>query len=113
MLNGGEQRSPLVPTVFRSTGAKRLYRQAPLNAIWEGSGNVICLDVLRALQTEPHAATALLAELAACRGQETRLDALADDLTSELHTAAAEEPAVLQGAHPTARSPVRTIQPGL
>ena len=30
----------------------RLYRQAPLNAIWEGSGNVICLDVLRCLQRE-------------------------------------------------------------
>ena len=31
----------------------RLYRQAPLNAIWEGSGNVICLDVLRALKQDP------------------------------------------------------------
>lgn len=31
----------------------RLYRQAPLNAVWEGSGNVICLDVLRCLHREP------------------------------------------------------------
>ena len=38
----------------------RLYRQAPLNSIWEGSGNVICLDILRSLAKEPHAAGALL-----------------------------------------------------
>ena len=31
----------------------RLYRQAPLNSIWEGSGNVICLDVLRSIQKQP------------------------------------------------------------
>lgn len=41
----------------------RLFRQAPLNAIWEGSGNVICLDILRALRKEPETAAALLAEL--------------------------------------------------
>jgi len=41
----------------------KLYRQAPLNAIWEGSGNVICLDVIRALIREPESATALLGEL--------------------------------------------------
>jgi putative acyl-CoA dehydrogenase len=43
----------------------RLYRQAPLNAIWEGSGNVQCLDVLRALQREPGTGQALWRELAA------------------------------------------------
>jgi len=42
----------------------RLYREAPVNAIWEGSGNVVCLDVLRALAREGEAARALLAELA-------------------------------------------------
>lgn len=41
----------------------RLYREAPLNSIWEGSGNVICLDVLRALTSNPNAAAALLGEL--------------------------------------------------
>lgn len=41
----------------------RLFRQAPLNAIWEGSGNVICLDILRALRKEPETASAILAEL--------------------------------------------------
>jgi putative acyl-CoA dehydrogenase len=41
----------------------RLYREAPVNAIWEGSGNVMCLDVLRALDREREAATAVLHEL--------------------------------------------------
>lgn len=43
----------------------RHYREAPVNAIWEGSGNVMCLDVLRALSREPEAATAVLQALAA------------------------------------------------
>jgi putative acyl-CoA dehydrogenase len=42
----------------------RLYREAPVNAIWEGSGNVMCLDVLRALAHEGEAARAVLAALA-------------------------------------------------
>src|SRR5207248_6782596 len=42
----------------------RLYREAPVNAIWEGSGNVMCLDVLRALAREGEAARALIDELA-------------------------------------------------
>ena len=42
----------------------RLYRDAPLNGLWEGSGNVICLDVLRALQRTPEAASLLRQELA-------------------------------------------------
>jgi putative acyl-CoA dehydrogenase len=43
----------------------RHYRESPVNAIWEGSGNVMCLDVLRALSREPDAATAVLGQLAA------------------------------------------------
>jgi putative acyl-CoA dehydrogenase len=47
----------------------RLYREAPVNAIWEGSGNVMCLDVLRALSREGEAARAVLADLVrACAG---------------------------------------------
>jgi len=42
----------------------RLYREAPLNSIWEGCGNIQCLDVLRALSREPGCAEALFAELA-------------------------------------------------
>jgi putative acyl-CoA dehydrogenase len=52
----------------------RLYRQAPLNSIWEGSGNVQCLDVLRALRKDPETATALFAEIDAARGLHPALD---------------------------------------
>ena len=41
----------------------RLHREAPLNGIWEGSGNVICLDVLRSVEREPDSVAALLAEI--------------------------------------------------
>jgi len=62
----------------------RLYREAPVNAIWEGSGNVIALDVLRALAREPAAADALLAEIAQAHGADVRLDAAAARLRREL-----------------------------
>ncbi|MDP4033674.1 MAG: acyl-CoA dehydrogenase family protein [Pseudorhodobacter sp.] len=52
-----------------------LYREAPLNGIWEGSGNVICLDILRSLAREPLAAATLAAELDAARGSDARYDA--------------------------------------
>ena len=52
----------------------RLYRQAPLNAIWEGSGNVICLDVLRAMQIEPDSVEVLRKELHSARGKDARYD---------------------------------------
>jgi putative acyl-CoA dehydrogenase len=52
----------------------RLYREAPLNSIWEGSGNVICLDVLRAVRRESAALDALRAELALAHGADSRLD---------------------------------------
>ena len=52
----------------------RLYRQAPLNSIWEGSGNVQCLDVLRALRREPESRDAFFAELDAVRGGNRLLD---------------------------------------
>ncbi|MBS0293006.1 MAG: isovaleryl-CoA dehydrogenase [Proteobacteria bacterium] len=51
----------------------RLFREAPVNSIWEGSGNVMCLDLLRALQREGDAAQALLAELQAGAAGEPRL----------------------------------------
>ena len=55
----------------------RLYRQAPLNSIWEGSGNIQCLDVLRALAKEPATAGAVRAELDAARGLDPSFDAAA------------------------------------
>jgi putative acyl-CoA dehydrogenase len=57
------------------SGMPRLFRESPLNSIWEGSGNVICLDALRALAKEPASAEALLGELRGARGGDRRLDA--------------------------------------
>jgi putative acyl-CoA dehydrogenase len=57
------------------SGLPRLYREAPLNSIWEGSGNVTALDVLRALARTAGAADALLAEVDAAAGADARLDA--------------------------------------
>ncbi|NNE51914.1 MAG: DNA alkylation response protein [Sulfitobacter sp.] len=51
-----------------------LYREAPLNGIWEGSGNVICLDILRTLARDPLAAEVLQAEFASVRGLNGRFD---------------------------------------
>jgi putative acyl-CoA dehydrogenase len=62
----------------------RLYREAPLNGLWEGSGNVICLDVLRAIGKEPEATPALLAELARARGEHPAFDQACDDLQTTL-----------------------------
>ena len=53
----------------------RLYREAPVNSVWEGSGNVVCLDALRTLTREPAALEAVLAELERVRGADLRLDA--------------------------------------
>ncbi len=52
----------------------RLFRQSPLNAIWEGSGNVIALDLLRGIAREPEGVAALRDWLAAARGRDTRYD---------------------------------------
>ncbi len=62
----------------------RLYREAPLNSIWEGSGNVICLDVLRTLEREPAALEVFLAEVEKARGGDRRLDAAIQRLKDTL-----------------------------
>ncbi|QXC62962.1 acyl-CoA dehydrogenase family protein [Aquihabitans sp. G128] len=62
----------------------RLFRESPLNGIWEGSGNVICLDVLRAAAKDPESVAALLDEIALARGADARLDRAVDDLHAEL-----------------------------
>src|SRR5260370_21427142 len=76
----------------------RIYREAPLNSIWEGSGNVICLDVLRALHKEPLARDALVAELRLSRGADHRLDAALDEVEAALGKP--EEPAAPRLAAP-------------
>ncbi|QSX78224.1 acyl-CoA dehydrogenase family protein [Agrilutibacter solisilvae] len=62
----------------------RLYRQAPLNSIWEGSGNIQCLDVLRALSREPQALQAFLTELESAAGLQSAFDAHATALRQTL-----------------------------
>jgi putative acyl-CoA dehydrogenase len=64
------------------SGLPRLYRQAPLNSIWEGSGNVIALDVLRAMGRQSDSVAAVSAELELARGADGRYD----DAVKRLHT---------------------------
>jgi putative acyl-CoA dehydrogenase len=66
------------------SGLPRIYREAPLNSIWEGSGNVTALDVLRALARTEGAAEALLAELGAAAGANVSLDAAVADLKRQV-----------------------------
>ncbi|MFW8593248.1 acyl-CoA dehydrogenase family protein [Cribrihabitans neustonicus] len=60
---------------IEETPMPMLYREAPLNGIWEGSGNVICLDILRTLAREPRAGAALNALLDGARASDKRYDA--------------------------------------
>jgi putative acyl-CoA dehydrogenase len=62
----------------------RIYRQSPLNSIWEGSGNVVCLDILRAMERDPRSIEALAAELALSRGANPALDRAIDAVTAHL-----------------------------
>lgn len=62
----------------------RIFRQSPVNGVWEGSGNVICLDVLRALERAPKTLDAFWAEVESARGGDARLDRSIADLHTEL-----------------------------
>ncbi|MFI0235287.1 acyl-CoA dehydrogenase family protein [Streptomyces sp. NPDC016845] len=66
------------------SGMPRLLREAPLNSLWEGSGNIQALDVLRALQREPASFNAFLMEVGRARGADHRLDAAVKALLTEL-----------------------------
>ncbi len=66
------------------SGLPRLYREAPLNSIWEGSGNVTALDLIRGLQRRHGAADALVAELSLAAGGDQRLDAAISGLSGTL-----------------------------
>ncbi|MFB7161625.1 acyl-CoA dehydrogenase family protein [Streptomyces sp. NPDC056242] len=83
------------------SGMPRLLRESPLNSIWEGSGNVQALDVLRALQREPQALDAFLQEVGRARGADHRLDGAIKDLLTEL--------ADLEGIEARARRVVERI----
>ena len=69
----------------------RLYRESPLNSIWEGSGNVNALDVLRAVEREPDALAAFVAEVELATGADRRLDVALEQLKNELGDTAEAE----------------------
>ena len=71
------------------SGLPRLYRQQPVQSIWEGSGNVVCLDVLRALRREPESAAALLDEIRLAG--DGRLTALTERALAEAEESRARE----------------------
>jgi putative acyl-CoA dehydrogenase len=87
----------------------RLYREFPVNSIWEGSGNVMCLDVLRAFAKGPETRDALAAELALAAGRDARFDAYCARLLDGLGTLAADE----FGARRLAEHLVVAVQAGL
>jgi putative acyl-CoA dehydrogenase len=70
----------------------RLYRESPVNSVWEGSGNVICLDVLRALRRDEESLEAVRAELRLASGADRRLDVAVADLEAELADPDEREP---------------------
>jgi len=79
------------------SGMPRLYREAPLNSIWEGSGNVIALDVLRAIGREPEAVAAVHAELEAALGVDRRFDLAVKELGVLLTAVGQADPREAQG----------------
>ena len=89
------------------SGMPRLYREAPLGSIWEGSGNVAALDALRALTRQPEAAEAFFAELNQARGADARLDDAIERLKKD-----AADPAE-QAARRLAESMAVTLQASL
>jgi putative acyl-CoA dehydrogenase len=87
----------------------RLYREFPVNSIWEGSGNVMCLDVLRAFGKAPEARAALAQELGLALGRDARYDAWCARLHGELEAGVATE----FGARRLAEQLVVGVQAGL
>ncbi|WP_151082009.1 acyl-CoA dehydrogenase family protein [Nocardioides cynanchi] len=73
------------------SGLPLRYREAPLNSVWEGSGNVNALDVLRALAREPEALAAWITEVGRARGGDARLDRAVDDTLELLGETASQE----------------------
>jgi len=74
--------------VMEDSPMPRLYREAPVNAIWEGSGNIQCLDVLRVLQKSPEVLTAYFDEVQLAQGLNPALDRYISALKNDLHDTA-------------------------
>jgi len=73
------------------SGLPLLFRESPLNSIWEGSGNVNALDVLRALTRSPEALNAWLVEVGRARGEDVRLDRAIESVLESLADTSAME----------------------
>jgi len=69
----------------------RVFRESPLNSVWEGTANMMCMDVRRAMQRDIACRDAVLAELADVRGQDTRFDAFLRQLGGLLDAALQDE----------------------
>ncbi len=95
------------------SGLPRLYRDVPVNSVWEGSGNVTALDMLRALARSPDSALALLAEVGQAAGADARLDHAAAGLRAEIAAAAADPAAAQRGARRLAGLITVTLQASL
>jgi putative acyl-CoA dehydrogenase len=84
----------------------RLYREAPLNSVWEGTANMMCMDVRRALLKDPHCRDALFAEIADVRGLDRRFDAHVEALRSFIEEMLKDEFL----ARPASEAIARTLQ---
>ncbi|MBS42295.1 MAG: DNA alkylation response protein [Nocardioides sp.] len=80
------------------SGMPLIYREAPLNSVWEGSGNVNALDVLRALTREPEVLDAWITEVGLAQGEDSRLDAAIHDTLAMLGAGAADPAAMERNA---------------
>lgn len=96
---------------IEENGLARLYREAPLNSIWEGSGNVNALDVLRAMTREPASVAALAKEASSARGVDGRLDR-AIDAIEQIGARASREQAAIE-ARRTVEILAMTLQAAL
>ncbi|WP_051247382.1 acyl-CoA dehydrogenase family protein [Nocardioides halotolerans] len=90
-----------------------LYREAPLNSVWEGSGNVNALDVLRALAREPEALDAWITEVGLARGADGRLDAAIDSTLALLGELMGDPAALEVGARRLAGRMAAVLQGSL
>ncbi len=95
------------------SGMPRLYREAPLNSLWEGAGNVNCLDVLRAMARRPQAVQAVLDEVAPARAADSRLERAAALLEGELGGLAADPERLQAGARRLAERLALVLQGAL
>ncbi|NLC22285.1 MAG: acyl-CoA dehydrogenase, partial [Halomonadaceae bacterium] len=84
----------------------RLYREAPLNSVWEGTANMMCMDVRRAMLKDPRTIEALFAEVRPLAGQDSRFDAMVQHTQRLVNEAVKDE----FFARPMAESVARLLQ---